>query len=153
VEETLGVAAMSTAVRPFNALKEQSAAYSIDHQERHRMGTRTRLRQTGIAQTETNRQNTETTMNLPQPNNGNIPVIGQKPQASILHSAVEITPDLLKILEAWSKRTGIPFSELGHTIWRIGLISVSAHIEMPITSEEAIKAIPLTPNEEKARFN
>jgi hypothetical protein len=92
-------------------------------------------------------------MNFPQPNNGNIPLIGQQ-QAAVLNAAVLITPELLLKLESWSKRTGIPFNELGQTIFRMGLIGLSLNIDMPpLTAEDVSKCIPITENEKKIRFN
>lgn len=84
-----------------------------------------------------------------QPNN--VPLIGQEPQMLALHASCAITPHLMKRLEAWSKRVGIPVPEIGQTIFRLGLIALSLEIERPpIDADEAIQCIPLTANEDKA---
>jgi hypothetical protein len=90
------------------------------------------------------------------PNNGQvqIPILGQQQQLMCLGAQVAITPALKKKLDAWSKKTGIPFAEIGQTMFRIGLLGLSAHIDEPnmITAEEAQECIPLTENEKNATY-
>lgn len=69
----------------------------------------------------------------------------------MLNAAVAITPELHARLDGWSKKVGIPFQELGNTIFRLGLIGLSVNIgdNPPLDVDEAIRAIPLGPNELK----
>lgn len=90
-------------------------------------------------------------MNIP---NQSIPLVGQGPQMQMLNAAVVVTPALIDKLNAWSKQTGIPFQEIGQTIFRLGLIGLSMNIDkMPIGVAEAITCIPLTEHEKKIKFN
>lgn len=84
-----------------------------------------------------------------------IPIIGsEEPGFQMLHANVVVTPELLKRLQDWSQRIGIPFGEIGQTIFRMGLIGLSMNIDQaPVTSKEAIECIPLTENEKKIKFN
>jgi hypothetical protein len=83
-------------------------------------------------------------------NNGQVPIIGQQ-QLLMLNAAVAITPELHARLDQWSKKVGIPFHELGNTIFRLGLMGLSVHLgdNPPLDTEDAIRAIPIGENEIK----
>ena len=86
--------------------------------------------------------------NIP-PSNG-VPILGQQ-QVPIMQAVALITPDLVKKMERWSKKVGLPMNEIQNTIFRMGLImfSVSSLDEPTITEADTINLIPMTINEEK----
>ena len=88
-------------------------------------------------------------MNIQSHFGNSAPIIGQ-PQVPVMQAVAVITPELVKKLEAWCAKTGLPINEIQNTIFRLGLIMFSVTVnEQEMPASQAIQFIPLSDKEKQ----